>query len=525
MQRRDLLKTTLAGAAVLAAPRLARAAAPSELKFVPHADLASLDPVWTTADITRNYSLAVFDTLFGMDENFAIHPQMAEGATTSADGLTVEITLRDGLKFHDGTAVLAKDCVATIKRYAVREPLSTQMLAATDEITAPSDKMIRFKLKKKFPLLTTALAQYQAAIMPERIAKTDPYTQITEAMGSGPYKFVASERIAGAKVVFARNEHYVPRKDGVPSFTAGPKVAHFDRVTWTVMPDAATASAALQAKEIDWWENPSIDLVPLLKRDKSIKIEVIDVSGEIGCLRFNCLLPPFDNPKIRQVVLEAMNQQDCMQAVAGAVPELIKTDVGIFVPGTPMASTVGVEHTHQYMHMDKLKKDLIAAGYKGEKIVVLSATTIPIIHAIAEVAVNTLRQLGFNVDNQELEWGTVVQRRASQKTPDQGGYNIFFTFLGGTGNITPATDIAIRGTGTKAWFGWPTSAKMEELHNAWFDAPDLAAQQKICAEMQTVFWDWVPYVPLGMYVQPTAFHTDLHDIRMGFPQFYGVRRA
>ncbi|HTN10053.1 MAG TPA: ABC transporter substrate-binding protein [Acetobacteraceae bacterium] len=525
MKRRDLMKASLAGAAVLAAPRLTRAASSSLLKFVPQADLVSIDPVWTTADVTRNYSLAVFDTLFGMDEHFAIHPQMAEGATTSADGKTVEITLRDGLKFHDGTPVLARDCVATIRRYAAREPLSAQMMTVVDELAAPSDKMIRFKLKRPFALLTTALAQYQSAIMPERIAKTDPYTAFTEVVGSGPFKYVASERVTGAKVVFARNTDYVPRKDGVPSFTAGPKIAHFDRVTWTVMPDAATASAALQAKEVDWWENPSIDLVPLLKKDKSIEVKVTDVTGEIGCMRFNCLYPPFDNPKIRQVALAAINQRDCMDAVAGAVPELIKTDVGIFVPGTPMASTVGIEHTHQYKQIDKLKKDLIAAGYKGEKIVLLTATTFVTIQAEGEVAASMLKAVGFNVDNQQMDWGTVVQRRASQKAPDKGGYNIFFTFLGGTGNVTPATNIAIRGTGKKAWFGWPTSARMEQLRNAWFDAPDLAAQQKICAEMQTVFWDWVPYVPLGMYVQPTAFHTDLHDIRMGFPQFYGVRRA
>lgn len=525
MKRRDLMKATLAGAAVLAAPRLGRAASSSLLKFIPQADLVSIDPVWTTADVTRNYSLAVFDTLFGMDEHFAIHPQMAEGSTTSTDGKTVEITLRDGLKFHDGTPVLARDCVATINRYSVREPLAAQMMTVVDEVAAPSDKVIRFKLKRPFALLTTALAQYQAAIMPERIAKTDPYKAITEVVGSGPFKYVASERVTGAKVVFARNVDYVPRKDGTPSFTAGPKVAHFDRVTWTVMPDAATAAAALQAKEMDWWENPTIDLVPLLKKDKSITIKVTDVTGEIGCLRFNCLNPPFDNEKIRQVALAAISQRDCMEAVAGAVPELIKTDVGVFVPGTPMASTVGIEHTHQFKDTAKLKKDLIAAGYKGEKIVLLTATTFDTIHNEAEVAAVALKKIGFNIDNQEMDWGTVVQRRAVQKPVDQGGYNIFFTFLGGTGNITPATDIAIRGTGTKAWFGWPTSAKMEQLRNAWFDAPNLAAQQKLCAEMQALFWQWAPYVPLGMYDQPTAFHNDLKDIRMGFPQFYGVRRA
>ncbi|MCW3475239.1 ABC transporter substrate-binding protein [Limobrevibacterium gyesilva] len=525
MRRRDILKSALAGSVALAAPRIGRAEGTRLLKFVPHADLASLDPVWTTADITRNYSLAVFDTLYGIDAKFNVQPQMVAGHTTSSDGKLWELTLRDGLTFHDGTPVLGRDCVATIKRFAVREPLGSVMLGLIDEIGAPSDKVIRIRLKKPFALLPSALSQYQSAIMPERLAKTDPMTQISEAVGSGPFRFKADERIAGAKVVFERNPAYVPRPDGVPSFTAGPKIAYLDRVEWTVMPDAATAQGALMNNEIDWWENPSIDLIPALRKDKRLRIEVKDITGEIGCLRFNHLLPPFDDAAVRRVVLAAMNQRDVMDTVAGAEPSLIKTDVGIFVPGTPYASTVGLEATHQYDDVDKLKRLLAATSYKGEKIVVLAASTIPTIYAEAQVAADVLKRIGFSVDYQALDWATVVQRRASMEPVDKGGWNIFFTYLGGTGNVTPATDISIRGTGKKAWFGWPTSEKMETLRDAWFDAPDLPAQQKITAQMQALFWEWVPYVPLGMYDQPTAYHGYLTDVRDGYPQFYGVRRV
>jgi peptide/nickel transport system substrate-binding protein len=525
MKRRDVLKAGLAGATALAAPRIGYAAEAKLITFTPHADLASIDPVWTTADITRNFSLAVFDTLYAYDAEFNVQPQMVEGATTSSDGKQWDLTLRDGLEFHDGEPVLAKDCVATINRWSKRNPFGDALMAHTDELSAPSDKTIRFRLKQPFALLPAALAEVYCAIMPERIARTDPYQQIPEAIGSGPFKYVAAERITGSRVVYEKNTAYVPRQSGKPSFNAGPKIVYVDRVVWNFIPDPATASAALTQKEIDWWENPQIDLVPQLRRDKDLILTVKDRTGEIGCLRFNCLFPPFDNLAIRRVVVEAMDQKEIMQGVAGSDPSLIKTDVGIFVPGTPMASTVGVSITRGPKNYDKLKADLKAAGYNGQKIVILACASIPTIYAEAQVAEDTLKKIGFNTDFQSLDWSAVVARRASQQPIDKGGWNIFYTYLGGFNNISPAPNIAIRGTGTKGnWFGWPTDARMENLRNAWFDAPNGAAQKKLCDEMQAEFWKNPPYAPLGMYFQPTAFHKYMHDVRDGWPQFYGVKK-
>src|ERR1700761_2711545 len=342
MKRRNVLKSAAALSATLAAPRIARADGPKTVTFVPHADLASLDPVWTTADITRNYSLAVFDTLYGYDAQFQVQPQMVAGDTVDADGRTWELTLRDGLTFHDGQKVLARDCVATIKRFCVRNPFGQALMARVAEVSALSDTTIRFRLNKPFPLLRAALAEVYCAIMPERLAQTDPMQQIPEAIGSGPFKVVANERIPGSKVVFVKNEAYVPRKDGIASFNAGPKIVHVDRVVWNFIPDPATASAALQQGEVDWWENPSLDLIPQIKTYKDVTLTVKDRPGEIGCLRFNELHPPFDNPAIRRVVVAAIDQKEIMEAVCGADPSLYRTDVGLVAPGTPMASTFGI---------------------------------------------------------------------------------------------------------------------------------------------------------------------------------------
>jgi peptide/nickel transport system substrate-binding protein len=393
-----------------------------------------------------------------------------------------------------------------------------------EEISAPSDAVIRFRLNKPFPLLPAALAEVYCAIMPERLAATDPMKQIPEAIGSGPFRFLADERIPGSRVAFAKNAAYVPRSDGTPSFNAGPKVVNVDRVVWGFIPDASTASAALQQGEIDWWENPSLDLIPQIQTFKDIVLSVKDRTGEIGCLRFNQLYPPFDNPAIRRVAVAAIDQKEVMEAVAGAAPSLYKTDVGLFVPGTPMASTVGVEITRGPKDYAKLKQDLAAAGYNGQKIVVLAATTIPTIWAEAQVATDALTKIGFNVDLQSMEWGSVVQRRASMEPVDKGGWNIFYTWLGGFGNISPAPSLSLRGNGKAAWFGWAKNEQIEALYSAWFDAPDLAAQQRICEQMQVAFWQNPTFAPLGMYNQPTAFHGYLKDVPDGWPQFYGLKK-
>ncbi|MBV8704734.1 MAG: ABC transporter substrate-binding protein [Acetobacteraceae bacterium] len=526
MKRRDVLKATLAGGAALAAPRVLRAESQRVLRFIPQADLASLDPIWTTADVTRNHGFMVFDTLYGIDNAYQPHPQMAAGHTLSADQLQWDITLRDGLRFHDNTPVLARDCVASLNRWGKRDAFGSVLMATTDELSAPSDKTIRFRLKTPFPLLPAALATItnMPCVMPERLARTDPFQQVAEVVGSGPFRFLAAERVPGSRVVYERFAGYVPRQDGPAEYTAGPKPVNFDRVEWTVSPDPATNAAALSAGEFDWWENPTIDLVPSLKQSGDLVTVVKDHTGEIGCLRFNELFPPFDNPAIRRVVLSAVNQRDYMEAVAGSDPTLILDKVGLFVPGSPMASTVGIETMRGGSDPAKLRQALQAAGYKGERVVVLAASNFPTINAIAQVGGEMLKRIGFNVDYQSLDWGTVVQRRASRNPVDQGGWNIFFTFLGGIGNVTPASDIALRADG-KGWFGWPTDPRMEELRLAWFKAPEVAAQRKLCAEMQAAFFQNPSYAPLGMYFQPTAFRSALTGVPEGIPQFYRVRRA
>lgn len=520
ISRRTMLASA---AAAVAAPRIAGAQAQSELRFIPHADLASLDPVWTTADITRNHGNMIYDLLYGLDADFQPHPQMVDGHRIEEDGLVWQLKLRDGLRFHDGEKVLARDCVACILRWGKRDAFGSTLMSRTDEVSAPSDRVIRIRLKKPFPLLPLALAQPNCVIMPERIARTDANSQISDPTGSGPFRFLTEERIQGSRSVYAKFADYVPRPEGQTSFLAGPRVVHFERVVWTFQPDPATSAAALSKGEFDWWENPPIDLVGLLRGDKGLVVDVKNRMGGIGCIRFNHLYPPFDKPAIRRLVLSAVNQRDFMEAYAGAEPELYRTGVGLFTPGTPMATDVGVEAMKGRTDFERVKQELAAAGYRGEKIVLLAATTIPSLNAESLVAGDLLRRMGFNVDYQALEWGMVVARRASKEPPEKGGWNIFITNLTSFNNVFVPAQIAIR-SGPDAWFGWPNAPKLEELRSAWLDATTEEEQKRIVRAMQLQAWQDVPYVPLGLIYGPTAFSKSLTDIQMGWPVFHAVRR-
>ena len=530
MDRRHFVSGSAAAAAVvLSAPHVARAAASSKiLRFIPQADLAVLDPVWTTAYVTRNHGMLVFDTLFGQDGSYKAQPQMVKGFTTSSDGKMWTLTLREGLRFHDSTPVLARDCVASITRWGKRDAFGQALLAATDELSAPDDKTISFRLKRPFPLLPDALGKVGVSmcpIMPERLATTDPFKQVTEMVGSGTYRFLANERVPGAKAVYERFAGYVPRPDGTPSLTAGPKLAKFDRIEWTTIPDAATALGALQSGEADWWEQPTFDLLPVVQGDSRLKVELLDPTGYPSMLRMNQLFPPFDKPEIRRALLGAVNQADFMTAVAGTDHKWWKDDIGYFPPGSPLQSNAGMQALTSPRDPAKTKSEIVAAGYKGEPIVVMVATDYPTLNAMALVGVDMLKRVGFNVSVVETDWGSVVQRRASRAAPDKGGWNVFFTSFTGLDEYTPAGYLGLRGNGTNAWFGWPTAPKLEELRSAWFEAPDAAAQKAIGAQMQAQAFEVVPYLPLGEYLQPTAYNTSLKGVLKGMPIFWNVERV
>jgi peptide/nickel transport system substrate-binding protein len=514
MKRRSVLQ---AGLGLLAAPALAQGR--RVLRVIPETDLAILDPVWTTATVTRDHAFMVFDTLYGFDESYNVQPQMVEGHSIE-DGRIWTLRLRQGLRFHNGEPVLARDVVPSVLRWASRDSFGQTMMATSDAFEAVDDRTLRLRMKKRFPV-SRALTN-SALIMPAHLAAADSSKQVSEMIGSGPFRFLADERIAGARVAYAKFEGYVPRPDGAASSTAGPKIVNVDRVEWHVMPDPDTAASAMLAGEMDWWEAPP-DFLPPLRRSPRVRLETIDSLGGIRIMRFNHLHPPFDNAAVRRALLGVIKQADFLTAMAGDDRTLWRDGVGVFTPRTPMANDAGIEVLSGPRDFARARDALAAAGYKGEKVVVLHPADQPEVSSNTLVGVDVAARAGFNIDLQTMDWGTLLQRRAKMDPPAQGGWNMVFTALSGSGTMDPSSHIALRGNGVKAWAGWPTNSRIESLRDAWFDARDVPAQQAICVEIQKQFWQDVPYIPLGQRFGPYAFNTRVTDVPRGFPLFYGLK--
>lgn len=532
MRRRTLLKTAagslLAGPALstlgLPTPAIAQAAKP--LRFVPQANLTLLDPILTTATVTNNHAYYVFDTLYSVGPDGVAKPQMAEGHEVSPDKLTWTIKLRSGLKFHDGTPVRAADCVASIERWMKPDPFGQLLSAAVDSFKVIDDRSFAIKLKRPFPLLATALGKPDSRVpfmMPERLAKTDPNKSITEVIGSGPYMFNAKEYVSGSKVVYDKFDAYVPRSEP-PVWATGGKVAYYKRVEWHVIPDAATAGAALQNDEIDWWEQPLADLLPALARDKNIHIQVDQPWGRCSQLIMNCLQPPFDNKAIRKALMMAVRQEDYMRATFGDDQSLWRVCKDAFPYGTPY-------YTGQDADLEKGDLKLAAqmlkdAGYKGEKVVIINPTDFAAIHPGGLVTADTLKKIGMNVDLQETDWGTVVQRRSSMAPVDKGGWSIFHTFSSASSMSTPATHPTLTGRGKQGWFGWWDNPEVVKLTDVWLNAPDTAAQMKAAHEISHLAMADPGTLVVGQWYGKTAFRKSITGVQQGLaPYPWNVKPA
>ncbi len=517
-----------AGAAAIARPAIAQGTAARTLKFIPETNLAILDPVVTTAAVSTTHGYCVFDNLFAVDDQLRPQPQMAAGATTTDDGKTYEIKLRDGLKFHDGEPVRARDCVASLKRWSTRDSFGQALGTVVDEWQAVDDKTIRVRLKRPFPQFLRALGKPHSSaafIMPERIANSDPMTPVKEMVGSGPFRFVANEFVPGSRIVYEKFEGYVPREEPA-NWTAGGKRVNFDRLEWHVITDAATAASALQRGEVDWWERPLPDLMSTLTSDKNVTTSTLDPYGLILGMRFNHLEAPFNNPALRRAILAAVTQDDYMQTVMAGDTDSYRVCRAMFPCGLPGVNELGAGIMKQPPDLKAARAAIEASGYKGEKIVMLHAADHPLIAPLGDITADLLKRLGLNVDVQTMDWGTVVQRRTSKEPVERGGWSIFHTNWPGSSVTNPAENLYIRGAGASGWFGWHDSPEMESLTAQWLASTDEGQAQKLLDDIQRSALNTVPVVPLGQIIPKTAYRSNLQGIlTASSPLFWNVRRA
>ncbi|MEY8828391.1 ABC transporter substrate-binding protein [Sedimentitalea sp. XS_ASV28] len=509
------LRSTLLSALLASSALLAGAVEAQTLRAVKHSDLRVLDPILTTAYMSRNHGYMIFDTLYALDADLVPQPQMVDSHEVSDDKLTYTFTLRDGLKFHDGADVTGADVAASIKRWGERDGMGQVLMSFTESIEqGESPNQFVIKLREPYGLVIDSLAKPSSNvpfIMPARLAETPSTEPIPEQIGSGPFKWVADEYQPGVIAVYEKNEDYVPR-DEPASSAAGGKVVKVDRVEWVVMPDDQTALNAIQAGEIDYWENPPSDLLPILDANPEITVKNLNALGMQTIMRPNTLNAPMDDPRIRRAAIASVNQKNVLDALVGN-PELYNLCGAMFVCGTPLASDVGSETLTKGNGMEKAKALLKEAGYDGTPIVIMHPTDVNTLRTQPVVVAQAMRDAGFEVDLQAMDWQTLVGKRASQASIADGGWHMFVTNWVGADVFNPLVNNMVNGKGTDGgWFGWPDVPKLEELRMAYATAPTLDEQKKLAEEIQALAYEEGIYAPIGQYFVPTAWSNNLDGV-------------
>ncbi|MFK7836218.1 MAG: ABC transporter substrate-binding protein [Sulfitobacter sp.] len=525
--RRGVLKGAAAAVALAAGLAVSAPAAIAEtvLRVVPHSGLKILDPIWTTAYISRNHGYMIYDTLFALDTAGEIQPQMADAVTRSDDGKTVTITLRDGLKWHDGADVTAEDTVASINRWASKDAMGQKMMTFVESLEATDNKTMVFTLNTPTGLIELALAKPSSNVpfmMPARIAATPGSEQITEYIGSGPYMFNNDEWEPGTKVVYEKFDDYEPRSEATDGL-AGAKLAKVDRVEWTPIRDMQQAVTALIAGEIDIIESVPPDLLPILEEAGETYNQAPNPAGLQYTFRFNVLHPPFDNPKIRQALLYAFNQEDFLQATIGD-ENYYQTCKAMFVCGLPFETDAHMDGLLE-SNFAKARELLAEANYDGTPVLLMHSTNVPVLTNLAPVAKDLMEAVGLNVDMQSMDWSTLVARRSKKDAPADGGWNAFATAWDAGDLFNPLAMAFLNAGCDKALFGWPCDEEIEKLRDDFARATEFDEQKRIVEALQARWVEYPTHIHLGQFNTPSSIRNNVKGyLSAGIPVFWNISK-
>lgn len=506
---------------LLAAPLPARPAAAASLVAVLEAEVATLDPHFTTAYITRAFGYTVFDTLFGLTTNGEIRPQMVGETTISDDRLTYTFTLRAGLAWHDGTPVTAADCVASLRRWMPKAGMGRRLAAATESLEAIDARTFRLTLKEPFGLVLQSLGQPNTPVpfmLPERLVQAAGDGRIPEIIGSGPFVFRADLYRPGDRIILDRNDRYVPRAEPADFFAGGKRV-NVERLELRTMPDGATAAAALQAGEIDFMQSPPFDMLAVLERNRRVSIGGPGGMNSFqGFIRLNHAAPPFNDPEIRRVLWRLFDQSTVLTALG--LPERL-TQPGClawFMCGGPFENTEGSEIARN-PSVAAARDALRRTRYNGEKVVVMQATDIETLRVSAAVAADLLGQAGFNVELQAMDWGTLLNRRARRE-----GWAAFGVTASGFDLASPLTHFYLAGNCVD-YSGWSCDERLVPLYAAFPRAQTDAERQRLAREISAIGFDNVPAVMWGQFIAPAAWRSTLKNlIPSSIPLFWSVEK-
>jgi len=493
------------------------------LRVVQHSDLKVLDPIWSTAYIVRNHGYLVYDTLFALDADLQPKPQMVDTYETSADGLVTTLRLRDGLAWHDGTPVTSEDCIASLKRWSARDSVGQKLAEVLAEYKIIDARSFQIVLKEKFGSLLSALGKPSGVapfMMPKRVAQTDPFAQISDTTGSGPFVFAKDQWKPGDKVVYLKNKAYKPRPEPA-SGMAGGKIAYLDRIEMLYIPDPQTQVSALLSGEIDMIESVAHDLLPLLESDANIYLLKSGASLQF-VFRPNWLQKPFDNAAVRKAATVAMQQTTFLSAAIGNAKYTLPCKA-IFTCNSPLASEAGMQDV---LNGDAKRAGemLKQAGYDGTPIVILQPTDNPVLVNLAPVAKSQLERAGFKVDMQSMDWQTLVGRVPRKGPPSDGGWHAYLTAWSQVDLLDPLMMAFLAANCDKARPGWPCHADIEAFRQKYAQADSATERLKIAEDLQKLNADLVTFAPLGEFWSVAAFRKSVTfpDARPIVTTYWGI---
>jgi len=486
------MQTAFAG---LAAAACLTAAQAGTLRVVPNAPLQILDPLSTTAYVTRDHGFMVYDTLFGTDMQGKVHPQMVDTYDVDASGKVWTFTLRAGLVFHDGSPVTAADAVASLQRWESRDTLGGALKARTASMEAIDARTFRITLSAPFGPMLEALGKPSAIVpfvMPKAVLDAAGDGPVKQIVGSGPFKFVASEFRPGERALYEKFDGYKPRAEA-PSGTAGGKVVKVDKVEWVFLRDAQTAVNALRNKEVDYIDQPAFEQLPSLMKDPALEAIPRPIALSY-VMRFNTLTPPFDDVRVRRAAMLAVNQEAILRVQIG-VPGAFHACASVYPCGTTYSSTPA-DYTGK-PDFAQARKLLQQAGYDGTPIVILDSPEVLSVAKIAPIMSALLQQAGFKTRIVPLDWASWLQKRTSTAPASEGGWNIFFAAWSPYDLSMPISSAPLTANGRQGWPGWFDDAEVRSLMTRFTDAAEMADKQAIAAQIQDRILEQGAIAPLG----------------------------
>jgi len=475
-------------AAVIALPIAwhARAAtAETTLNAVLEAEIVTLDPHFTGAYISRTFGYMVYDTLFAPD---------SKGAA---------------------------DVVASLKRWETRNALGGRLQATTASLQAADPKTFVLTLTQPYGLVLETLGTTLGPvpfIIPARLASTPGTTQITEIVGSGPFTYSPADHTTGDHMLLHRNPNYVSRTDPT-DFLSGAKLVKIDALDIKVIPDGATAAAALQQGEIDYMQYAPFDLIPMMEKNPELK--VLDFTGAhmfTGHYRMNFVQKPFDDPAIRRVVLGLVDQQEVLDAL-GLEPRFAQTCSSFFICGSPYATPNPAAPTDH--SIETAKAALAKTNYHGEPVVVMVANDLEAPRVASTVMADRMKRAGFNVDMQVMDWATLLQHRSART-----GWNLYGVHALGLDLQSPLTSSVINfNCKDSPGAGFMCEPRLVPLFDAFAKAPTREAQQAVAGQIQAIVTEQALAAPFGQFAQPAAYRMTLTGvIPSAIPLFWNVEK-